>query len=118
MCTYVCADCERSFETSTQLQSHLFRIHGERHLSRYYIDADNVCYACLKQFGARDSVVQHFRASPSCLANVVQHMAPLSRDEASNLDQLARSDSARRSIDKRPIKRMVRLCGPLFSSSG
>ena len=112
---YVCEQCSRTFATMTQWRSHMHRVHGVKNAARAFVDETNTCFACLRQYVSRDACVQHFRHRPDCLRTVKSVLVPLDDGRVSELDALALVQEAKRTSEKRPVKKSVLLHGPLLS---
>ena len=104
---FVCA-CGKTFNSQVLLNAHNVRYHGYRHLARYYMFDDHVCYCCLTCYPHRDRAVQHLMERPTCLRTLQSLYTPQVNEEVSRRDEAAvKARHARKSsrVHQRPAFR-------------
>eukprot|EP00929_Paragymnodinium_shiwhaense_P090158 TRINITY_DN50356_c0_g1_i1.p1 TRINITY_DN50356_c0_g1~~TRINITY_DN50356_c0_g1_i1.p1 ORF type:complete len:806 (-),score=173.70 TRINITY_DN50356_c0_g1_i1:2-2155(-) len=82
-----CFECHKELKNARALSLHRLRSHGRRTLAQAYAGQDAQCRWCQTKFGARDSLVRHYRngykqkASASCLAQLQLWQYQAANDE-------------------------------------
>ena len=111
---HVCIECWRSFRDQASLASHRHRQHQVKNPIRRHIRSVT-CECCLKLFHTRERMVYHSGASAKCRCYLLS-LAPLSPDEADELDQQAASTQTanRRAghTDRKAHAAAYRVAGP------
>ena len=113
--THSCTLCTRVFSTETQLNSHRSRVHGIKLVGRCYAHDCNTCLCCLRRYGSRDQLLQHFRTSYTCLDAVKSKLTPLADEAVAALDRQALELQRTRATLKHPNPRVRQLLGPRFT---
>ena len=90
-----CSACNMYFTTYQRLQLHKYKKHGIKCAERRFI-VSTQCVVCLKEFWSRERVLNHIRyRSNVCRENLMNSYAPLTHEQADELDEIELQENIR-----------------------